>query len=151
MAHVGFHFDPRKHLFFDQPEILRRIDRATLRYLRTAGGRTRLVARRSLRPRTQVSAPGQPPSSHTKALRESILFGLDPQSDAVVVGPIPLRRPGSPGEGRLGASVLEFGGTLTVQQDGKKRRLRYRARPFMGPALDKVAPTLPALWENSIR
>ncbi len=138
--------------FFDRPAVIKRVNRAKLQYLRIAGGRTRLTARRSIRPRKQISLPGNPPNSHTGGLRESILFGLDPQRDAVLVGPTPRLRQRSPGGGLRGASVLEFGGELVgTDSAGKPRKMYYRARPFMGPALDKISPQLPELWKNSVK
>ncbi|GJQ27709.1 MAG: hypothetical protein HBSAPP02_27410 [Phycisphaerae bacterium] len=51
--------------------------------------------------------------------------------------------------------VLEHGGTTTVTKFTRgrlrKRRVRVRARPFMGPALEKERPKLSRLWAGSVR
>lgn len=173
---VAFGFDPRKHLFFDEPAIIRRLDRGTLRFLRTAGGTVRKVARRSIRRRRATSLPGRPPSSHGAGrLRSGIRFGVDPQRDLAVVGPVPYRARSGP---ENGAAILEFGSKASIgatdveapteeelaaapKRDNRGRflkkkrrprsRVKYAARPYMRPALDTVTPRLPRMWADSFR
>lgn len=60
--------------------------RATFKNLKHAGAAIRLVARRSIRKRAKASEPGQPPSTQTLALRNSIVFEMDGPY-TVVIGP----------------------------------------------------------------
>jgi len=52
---------------------------------------------------------------------------------------------------RQQAFLLEHGGEAARRTKTKTRRLRYRPRPFMGPAFEAEKPQLPALWKNSVR
>jgi len=65
-----------------------------------------------------------------------------------VVGPVGFRRSSAP-------NVLEFGGRTTIvrRRRGKResRAVTIKARPYMGPALEKEAPNLPKVWKNSVR
>jgi len=56
--------------------------------------------------------------------------------------------------------TLEFGGTVrSAGTSGPKRRMVFRARPFMGPAMKKglddirrqAKDPLPKMWDNSVR
>lgn len=81
----------------------------------------------------RVSAPGQPPYSHTGDLRK-ILFAYDSPRQSVVIGPVKLNKSGSAPE------VLEYGGN------------GVQARPYMGPALWKEidAGTIPAGYRGGL-
>ena len=61
---------------------------------------------------------------------------VERQRMTVVVGPA---------ESFIGISMTahEFGGIY--------RRRKYPKRPLMGPTLQKVAPQLPKLWEDSVK
>lgn len=141
-------------MFFDRPAIQRAIDRATARALNRSGAMIRLTARRSIRRRKKPSMPGQPPSSPTGILRESILYGFDPRQRSVVAGPA-LRRSGAGdgGTARTVPALLEGGGR--VRRRGKRgergKTLRYQPRPFMGPAFRKIRSRLPRKWANSVK
>jgi len=102
----------------------------------------RTTARSSIRRRKVVSRPGQPPSSHTGLLKRFIFFGYDPARHSVVIGPVALAR----SDGKA-PSLLEHGGMS--RRAG--RAVRYRRRPFMGPAMTKELPGLPKLWRDSVR
>lgn len=98
----------------------------------------------------RASAPGEPPRVRPKSpLKRLLRFGWSPATQTVVVGPMAYRKAKAP-------AVLEFGGTgekSAWDADAKQRRvlkLNVKKRPFMGPALRKVAPTLPPMWRNSI-
>jgi len=141
-----------KNLFFDRPAVQRAIDPARRRALSKAGAFVRQRAKTSMRKRRGTSRPGQPPFAHEGSLRRMVLFGYDPRTESVVVGPVGFRRNGSSG----GApSVLEFGGRATVvrRRGGKrtKQAVRIAARPYMRPALEKEASNLPKVWRNSVR
>jgi len=135
-----------KVVFFDGKAIRRHVDRATRRVLSRFGAFVRRTAKQSIRKRKQPSAPGTPPSSHTGLLRKFIWFGYDPGKRSVVIGPARLSQKGR-GEA---PSLLEYGGSTTLEREGKRKRTRVRARPFMRPAMDKEQPKLPAMWRDSI-
>lgn len=138
-----------KSLFFDRKVVLDAVDKAKRTVLSKAGAFIRTVARTSIRKRKGSAPPGSPPHSHVGLLRNFILFGYDRASDSVVVGPAKSNKPNE------APRVLEHGGVTTTTRfaRGKRRKLRVRvaARPFMGPALEKERPKLPALWRNSVQ
>ena len=137
-----------KSLFFDRPAVVRSVDAARRRSLSRAGAFIRTRARTSMRKRKGTSRPGQPPYAHEGSLRRLVLFGYDRGSDSVVVGPVGFRRSTAP-------NVLEFGGRTTIvrRRRGKResRAVTIKARPYMGPALEKEAANLPKVWKNSVR
>jgi hypothetical protein len=137
--------------FFDRKRVKNAMDKATLRALRKGGAQVRLVARRSIRWRKSTSAPGSPPHSQTGILRESIYFAWDGRKRSVVIGPARLNKPAPAGPARTTAELLEKGGRVRRKRRRKRRVLHYRARPYMGPALEKVKDKLPSKWANSVR
>ncbi len=160
-----------KDFFFDKPYVMRHVDRARRRVLSRFGAYVRRTAMWSIRRRKKVSEPGKPPSSHSGDLKHGILFGYDVGRESVVIGPMPLH--GKDTKDAL--ELLEYGGRTKLRKprymrvgpagrdaagrftQGKmvklKRgtRLRYKARPFMGPALEKEKPKLPQMWRDSVR
>lgn len=159
-------------LFFDKDAVLRAVDEARRQALSKAGAfirqearqRLRVAGRKSLsemskderqihhitawkaskglrakawRPRKH-SRPGQPPRvSPGSPLKKFLYFSYDPTTQSVVIGPVGFR-PVNPVP-----SILEFGG---------RARLGYvQPRPYMGPALEKVKPQIPAAWAGIIR
>ncbi len=137
-------------MFFDTDRVKRAGGAAARRNLSKAGAFVRTAARSSIRKRKAISAPGQPPSSHTGLLRKFIFFGYDAARKTVVVGPMRLNQ-------KIGAApeALEHGGTSIVlggrRGKRRKRRIRVKPRPYMGPAMQKEAPKFAGLWANSIR
>jgi len=138
---------PAVSVSFDGNLIIRGVERANRSALMRAGAFVRRRARSSMRKRKTISAPGQPPSSHTGRLKGLILFGYDSQGESVVVGPR------ATGDRDQAGETLEHGKTVTRRQRRRRRRMRYRARPFMGPALEKEiqAGSFPKLWTNSVK
>ena len=133
-------------IFFDGGKIVRAAEQASRGALMKAGAFIRRTARSSIRKRKRISDPGQPPSSHTGRLKGLILFAYDRTAETVVIGPL--------GTGRDQAGeTLEHGRTVTRRDGRRRRRMRYRARPFMGPALQKEtqAGSLPKLWANAVK
>lgn len=110
--------------------------KASFRNLGHASATVRKVASRSIRIGKKPSAPGTPPHTRKGALRGAILFAADRQ-DLFVVGPA---------ASLVGPSgkAHEFGGPFRKQR-------HYDKRPFMGPALEKVASQIPPQWEGTIR
>ena len=139
-----------RETFFDRKAVRSAVDRTARRVLSRFGAFVRRAARSSIRKRKRTSMPGEPPSSHTGLLRRFIFFGYDHQRRSVVIGPQRLNQ-------KIGEApaALEYGGTSTVVEGlrGKrrKRRVRIKARPYMGPAFEQEKPKLPAMWRDSIR
>jgi len=129
-------------MFFDKKAVRDKVDAGTRRVLSKFGAFVRRTARSSIRKRKRTSRPGQPPSSHTGLLKRFIFFGYDPRKESVVIGPVRLSQKGR-GEA---PALLEHGGTGKVQ----KKRVRYKPRPYMGPAFEKEQPKLPAMWRDSV-
>ena len=137
-------------LFFDKKTVRDKVDIGTRRVLSRFGAFVRRTARNSIRKRKKTSQPGSPPSSHTGLLKKFIFFGYEPANRNVVIGPVRLSQNG---RGKA-PSLLEYGGTTTVEHRGnprKRKRARVRPRPFMGPAFEKEQPKLPAMWRDSVR
>jgi hypothetical protein len=136
-----------KEMFFDRKAVTSAVDRAARKVLSKFGAFVRTAARSSIRKRKKASQPGQPPSSHVGTLKRLIFFGYDPSRKSVVIGPTPL------GSGSAEAPpLLEYGGTAKRKnRKGKNVTATYRARPFIGPALEKEEPKLPAMWANSVK
>lgn len=138
-----------KAMFLDSPHVQRAMDAATRRALSQVGAFIRQRARTSIRKRKGASRPGGPPHSHAGHLRRLIFFAWDAVAESMVIGPVPFREGQAP-------HLLEFGGT-TVRRTtrrrgrGRRHRMRYRKRPFMGPALEAELPQLPSRWRNSVR
>ena len=141
---VGFDI---KQLFFDSSSVTSKVSDATRRVFSKFGAYVRQTAKQSIRKRKRPSPPGTPPSSHTGLLKKFIFFGYEPTQRSVVIGPMRLT------ERKRGAApaLLEYGGQTTLARRGKRRRVNYRARPFMGPAFIKEQTKLPAMWQGSIR
>ena len=160
--------------FLDREAVMRRVDRATRRNMMRFGGRTRTIARRSLRRRKRTSDPGQPPSIHTSGNQnlKFILFAYQSASQSILVGPLKFN-----GGSRHRSSsktvpeLQEEGGSVAVteQRFGKawlpvdavprrargkgptrRRTVNYPPRPFMQPAFKKSEESLPSDWRNSI-
>lgn len=138
-----------KRLFFDRKAVIAAVDKARRAVLSKAGAFIRTVARTSIRPRKGSAPPGSPPHSHVGLLRNFIFFGYDRASDSVVVGPAKLNKPTE------APRVLEHGGVTTATRFARgklrKRRIRVKPRPYMGPALEKERSKLPKLWAGSVR
>ena len=140
---IGMKF---KQMFFTSKAVLSATDRATRRVLSRFGAYVRRTAKSSIRKRKAISRPGSPPSSHTGLLRRFILFGYDPAKRSVVIGPAKLTH-GDRGEA---PALLEYGGTTALKRSGNRRRARFGARPYMGPAFEKEKTKLPQMWRDSV-
>lgn len=108
-------------------------------YRARVGIAKRLGQKKPKTPRIEVaSRPGQPPLSVTGLLRggsgagPGILYTYDRGSGSVVVGPVKLN------SGSNAPATLEFGGTAKVKDAKGSRTIRVAARPYMGPALDRL-------------
>jgi hypothetical protein len=142
---IGMKLSQTKGLFFDRRAVTNAADRAQRKVLSKFGAFVRQTAKASIRKRKAVSEPGQPPSSHTGLLKRNIFFVFSPETRSVVIGPILLnQRTDAP-------RLLEHGDTVVRKKRAKRVRMKYRARPFMGPAFEREQQKLPALWRNSVK
>jgi hypothetical protein len=110
-----------KDAFFDRGPVITALDKATLRVMRRAGAAVRLRARRSLRRRKRVSAPGSPPSVHSRdpvATLRNILFAYDSAAHRTIVGPVGLNQVNdTASRGRVTLPELhEYGGQLAIRE-----------------------------------
>jgi hypothetical protein len=142
---IGMTFQAAKGGFFDREKVKRSVDSGTRRVLSKFGAFVRTRAKTSIRKKKGTSPPGQPPYSHVGLLRKFILFAYDAQRQSVVIGPTLTK------EGSTAPRLLEHGGNAVIEDRGKKRRARYRPRPFMQPAFEAEKPKLPTLWRDSVR
>ena len=144
---IGMDFKSVKASFFDRQQVIDKVDAATRRVFSKFGAFVRRSARGSIRKRKKPAPPASPPSSHTGLLKKFIFFGYDAGRKSVVIGPARLSRNGR-GEA---PHLLEYGGNTTLKRHGKRQRITYQARPYMGPAFEKEKTNLPALWRGGIR
>jgi len=150
MLNPSGRFASFKGTFFDRKAVRNAVDHAARRVLSKFGAFVRRAARSSIRKRKQASRPGEPPSSHTGLLRKFIFFGYDLSRRSVVIGPARLNQ-------RIGNApeALEHGGTSQIaegpRRKRRRRKVRIRARPYMGPAMQKELPKLPVMWRDSVR
>lgn len=133
--------------------VLRKVQYATAQNLAKAGALIRAVARASIlkknrkakrrkkrggavtaRSSRNASKPGTPPHTRRGRLRNAIVF--DVENGNVVIGPTANLMDAS-------AEPHEYGGMYKGEM--------YPARPFMGPALERVRDRLPSFWKDSIR
>lgn len=121
---------------FDADGLVARAAKASVDVLRRMGAYIRRAAQSKVRQSRNPSRPGEPPHTRRGALKRGILFGVDRQSNSIVVGPS-IRFVGT------SMQAHEFGG-------GYKRE-RYPKRPLMGPSLRESAPHLAKMWENAVK
>lgn len=153
-----------KGSFFDAQKVLDATDNAERKVLSKFGAFVRRTARTSIRkhakpsqasiekairkgkrPKRTTSRPGKPPYDHTGLLKRNIFFAYERSRHSVVIGPVALnQRSGVP-------ELLEYGGRAMRKIKGKMKRVTYKPRPFMGPAMARNLPALPAMWADSIK
>lgn len=121
---------------FSSLTVERKAKDGSIQALDHAAAAIRLTARRSIRRSDKYSDPGTPPNTRKGQLLEAILYAVEKDAGAAVIGPT---------WDMMGVSATthEFGGEYMGGH--------YPARPFMGPALEAIRPRLPSFWEASIR
>lgn len=179
---IGYTIKQAQGLFFDRAAVEDPAERATKRNLSKIGAFVRRTARSSIRKRKNVSQPGMPPTNRTGLVKQFIFFVYEPNQQNVVIGPARINR-GDPdalemlehggqtkrrilivtrtdgtvdSAGNLRNARGRFVGEATrvvFSAKAKPRRVKYKARPFMGPALEKETtnPKLAASFKDSIR
>lgn len=123
-------FDMRiKEMFFDRKAVIDAVDKAKRAALSRGAAFIRTAARSSIRKRKKPSPPGSPPSSHTGLLRR-ILFGWDPSTKTVVVGPMKTNQVFFDGQSKpvtgTVPGILERGGQVKTMQVLSTRRFTGR-------------------------
>ncbi len=136
--------DVKFSMFFDRPNVIKRIKDGTKSTMSKAGAFIRQRAKSSIRPRKRIAKPGEPPSSHEGTLKRLIFFGYDSSTDSVVIGP-KLSKGGKPTIPHL----LEFGGSTKSWRNGKTAK--YRAFPFMAPALEAEQQKFAGLFDGAVK
>ena len=121
---------------FDENQVLGAAKRGNTKALTRVGAYVRKTARNAVSRSRSASAPGKPPHTRRGLLKRSILFGVEKERQAVVIGP-----------------AFQFIGIAMTAHEfgGKYRRRKYPKRPLMGPTLTKAAPQLPKLWEDTVK
>lgn len=176
---MAFTVDYRlKDMFFDRPEVIRRLAAAERKSLSRSGAFVRRRMRSLLRRRKRVSVAGEPPSVHSKdnvANLKNILFAFDGK-DAVVIGPVGLNQVNMvEGSSMPVPELMERGGIVRIREvsndggqtwrrrdlrrnarEGQKFRIRsaiYKPRPYASRALEeeRKAGTLDKVWAGSVR
>ena len=138
---------------FDRRRIQRASRDGSIKSLGHGAAAIRLVARRSIKraPKargrdakgrfvseggTIPSAPGKPPHTRKGQIKRAIVYAVEKQEERAVIGPQ---------YSVMGPSAMAH------EHGGRFRGQKFRPRPFMGPALVKVAPRLPRMWRGSVR
>jgi hypothetical protein len=121
---------------FGEDHLIGAMKQANRKALGRVGAYVRKAAVNSVHKSKRASAAGTPPNTRRGLLKHAVLFGVEAAAGRVVVGPA---------RSLIGISMTahEFG--------GRYRGREYPRRPLMGPALERTAPQLPKLWEDSLR
>lgn len=129
----------------------RRVQSAERRMKRRAysriGGLVRTIARRSIRfrkNRSIQSRPGNPPITHTRGFGIKTIMWSSTEFN-VIIGPVRFSKPG------FATRTLEFGGLSRFRRFGRRMGGHYRARPTMGPALEKGRPRFASFYQGGFR
>ena len=128
--------DAKAKTKWDSGKVVKSARAGSITSLGHAGAAIRLQARHSIKKSPKKSAAGTPPNTRKGRIRNAIKYVVTKSPPSVVIGP-DVAVAGTAGKAH------EFGGRF--------RREHYDKRPFMGPALEKVKPRLPALWAGSVK
>lgn len=148
---IGYRPNKRKTFFAPKP-LIAAVGKATALALQGGGAIIMTSARQSIRKSKKPAPAGQPPRGHTNLLKRLIKFAYDVAARAMLIGPEKAEAAGWDEP-----EVLEKGGVSLLRkprydEHGHKiQSIKVAPHPFMGPALKKETPKLPALWTNSIK
>lgn len=152
--------------FLDAPEVIRLMGIADAESLAKSGRYVHVVARNSIkRSNKKPSPPGKPPRTRNGFLKKDILYGFDPQTKTVVIGPttVPFLNTLHEAGGsqvlkrwRNATGSVKFTREAPPRANGPWRQdgtvtAKYPARPFMSAALEKSLPRISRFWRNSFR
>jgi hypothetical protein len=157
---IKLKFEKAKEFFFDRNLVKELVDKQNAQYLSIVGYRVRREARKSIRqarPGEKPAKPNKPPKSRVGTLKALIVFVFDRKTRSVVIGPALANR------AELNPTVpelLEYGGEVTRVVPRKRRRegrvvyvdvavrMNYKPHPYMRPALAKIEPQMPKVWQE---
>jgi hypothetical protein len=129
--------------FFDRAAVVNAMSEKERKVLAKTGGFARTTMKRGMRkkPYNVVSQPGQYPYSHAGHLRDLIYFAYEFTSGSVVTGPLLFTVRGSKRRSKIAGNqtvpeLINEGGFVTT----KRKRKRYRARPFVALTREKTLP-----------
>lgn len=133
-------------------KVTRRIAAKRVRILFKIGGYTLRAYRRGMRYRKGPSRPGSPPSAHKTGsngplLREASGFAVDKLRGRVVIGPKRFRRLSRP-TGKTVPEILNEGGVVFAEHEGKRITAELEARPFLAPTYTDGRKRLDELIEE---
>ena len=128
--------DAKAKTKWDSGKVVKSARAGSIKSLGHAGAAIRLQARHSIKKSPKKSAAGTPPNTRKGRIRNAIKYAVTKSPPSVVIGP-DVDVAGTAGKAH------EFGGHY--------KKERYPKRRFMGPALEKVKPRLPALWGGSVK
>lgn len=117
--------------FFDRPAVQNAIDKETRRAISKSLAYVRTRQRSLLRRRKKPSAPGSPPSVHSRdpvATLKKILFAYNAATKSGVVGPIKLNQRQRLRAGGVAtvSQLMEFGGRVLIEEQASEYALRKR-------------------------
>lgn len=129
--------------------IERRLRRKKRTILFRTGGWTLKILRQAIGRGKKSSRPGQAPKGKVGTLKRQTAFAVEPETDTVVIGVIPLKTKGT-GKLLTSASVpqeLEEGGRERLTMPGgAKVTVTYLPRPYLGP----IQPRAEETFRNNI-
>jgi len=147
-------------LFFDRINVANALDEKEWLILSGTGAYTRGILKRSIKKgrkkKPQGSSPGEPPRYHARgfgqSLKDGFRFEANLDAGGVVIGPGFVSTPNTRSNKASGAQLLEEGGiaTTTIWSEGEARleRGRWRARPYIEPAMEPSQVRFYALTAN---
>ena len=155
-----------KEGFFDRKAVMDALGPVKHKIFMAYGLGVKRQAQKSLVYADGPSAAGSPPHAHksrnrtrvskktgksrTRAvsfLREFLYSAWDKETQSVVAGPSRFDTTVDP----AALPALEYGGSSTIVDRGKRRTAKIAARPFMGPASEAEKPAMLASWKDSVR
>lgn len=170
-----------KELFFDRKAVVDAVGRVGASALSRFGSFVRRRAKTSMRPggkSGKVAGAGEPPRTHQGNLKKLLFFSWDPVARSVVVGPVAFlkgvvpslmehggvstqtrreRRSSRTGRKPTLAQIEAFRRKVASGQVDRDHRplvtrsARYLPHPFMGPAMAREMPNMPAAWAAALQ
>jgi hypothetical protein len=150
---------------FDSRRVMLSAERAERLFLKKAGFAVRREAIGSIQdaPPDQAAPAGKPPHSHTKALRKRVNAKRGRGTNKA-------KKKGRDFGGGLGFPGIKYiqyaltgkrsvitgpasnrTRSITIPEALEEGKMGVEEHPFMGPALERVKPTMAPMWANSIK
>lgn len=153
--------------FFDRPKVIAAVDKARLKYLRTAGGKVRLTARRSIRKPRQMKLGEM--STELRQKYHIWEYYAKKRGRKKPKRPFASSKPGEPPRDQTGllkrfiffsfddrTKTTVVGPAKLNSPSGAPERLEYGAedmkpRPYMTPALQHHEHAFAAMWKDLVK